>query len=106
MNLLTKSYEQLVTEVIQILVKVKNNIRDNSDCIWTYYETPEQMRSEIDKYILELEKGSTMFLDKIYMHFAPTAAYQEHSIANGWSDEYLELAGRFDKIYEVIKTTN
>ena len=103
MRLQEISYEQLIKEVIQILLKVKDNIKDNSDCIWTYYETSQLMHNEIDKYVLELEKDSTIFLDEICMHFSPTAAYQEHSMANDWSNEYLKLAERFDKVYEAIK---
>jgi len=103
MILFKKQYDQLIKEAIVILLKVKGNIKDNSDCIYTYYETPEQMHAEIDKYVIELKSGSILFLDEMYMHFLPTAAYQEHSMQNGWTTEYLALAGRFDKIYEVLK---
>lgn len=98
-----KTYNQLLKEAIAILLKIKENIKDDSDCIWTYYENPQQMRDEIDTYVLELEKGSVRLLDETYAHFAPTAAYQEHSMSNDWTVEYHKLAEEFDEIYEALK---
>ena len=94
-----KSYEQLLAETITILIDVKNHIKDNSDLTWTYYETVADMRNEIDKYIITFKDGNIEFLNEVNTHFAPTAAYQEHSMANDWTIEYHKLAERFDKIY-------
>jgi hypothetical protein len=96
-------YHQLVQEAISILLNVKEKIKDNSDCVWTYYENSEQMKNEIDNYVLELTNGSLKSLDEIYTHFLPTAAYQEHSMANNWSPEYHKLASKFDKVYVALK---
>lgn len=95
--------QKKIDQLIDILLEIKEHIKDESDCIWTYYETPEQIRDEINKYILELENGNMQSLDEINMHFLPTAAYQEHSMSNGWSDEYIKLAGEFDEIYNALK---
>ena len=103
MKFIKKSYQLLTKELINILINVKDHIKDDSDLTWVYYETPDDIRIEIDKYITELEKGKVAFLDEIYTHFLPTAAYQEHSIANNWSTEYQEIAKQFDKIYEALK---
>ncbi|MFT3911431.1 MAG: hypothetical protein QM737_18555 [Ferruginibacter sp.] len=86
-----------------MLTIVESYIKDDSDLTWVYYETPAEMRNEIDKYILELGKGNIESLDEISMHFSPTAAYQEHSMANNWTDEYHKLAEKFDNIYEALK---
>lgn len=104
MKAIDKAYQDLTKEAISILLKIKENLKDESDCIWTYYENATQMRQEIDKYILELEKSSLRLLDDTYMHFLPTAAYQEHSMANNWTIEYHKLAEKFDKIYKALKT--
>ena len=96
----------MINELIDILLQVKDKIKDDSDCIYTYYETPQEMRNEIDKYLLELKKGSIIFLDEMCMHFSPTAAYQEHSMGNNWTVEYLKLAEQFDNVYEAIKKYN
>jgi hypothetical protein len=106
MNFFTKSYDQLIDETISILLQVKDNIKEDSVCICTYYETAEQMHNEIDKYIQEFKKGNLLFLDEVCIHFSPTAAYQEHSIANNWTTEYLNLAVQFDKVCEAIKKYN
>ncbi|MGC4036346.1 MAG: hypothetical protein QM764_10305 [Chitinophagaceae bacterium] len=94
---------QLQREAIIILQKVKDQIHTNSDCTWVYYETPDKMKEDIDKYISELEKGNLLLLDEMYVHFLPTAAYQEHAIANGWSIIYHKLAEQFDEVYKCLK---
>ena len=98
-----KSYEESLAEAIVILNDVKNHIKDNSDLTWVYYETVDDMRNEIDKYIVSFQNGSIKFLNEVNTHFAPTAAYQEHSMANDWTIEYHKLAERFDKIYDDLK---
>ena len=103
MNLAQEPYHQLIQDAISILLKVKEKIKDNSDCVWTYYENSEQMKNEIDKYVHELTNGSLKLLDETYMHFLPTAAYQEHSMSNDWSPVYHKLASEFDKVYEALK---
>jgi len=35
--------------------------------------------------------------------FAPTGPIQEVSLSSGWGQEFLELAERFDKEYEIVK---
>ncbi|NOW96556.1 hypothetical protein FHW89_003229 [Mucilaginibacter sp. SG564] len=40
------------------------------------------------------------------MLFAPTGTFQELSISNGWSHEYLNLAHQFDVYYEKFKKDN
>lgn len=95
--------QKKIHQLIDILLNIKEHIKDESDCVWIYYETPEQIRDEINKYILELENGNMQSLDEINIHFLPTAAYQEHSMSNGWSDEYIKLAGEFDSIYNALK---
>jgi hypothetical protein len=104
-NFLKRSYHQLINEAINILLQVKDKIKDDSDCVYTYYETPGDMRKEIDKYVQELKNGRTILLDEMYMHFLPTAAYQEHSMADDWTIAYHNLAERFDKVYIAIKNT-
>lgn len=74
-----KSKSQLIQELIEMLLIVK------------------------DKLISELKTGNKQSLDEVSVHFAPTAAYQEHSMANGWSDEYLKIAEEFDHIKEMLQ---
>ncbi len=94
---------QLAQELISILKTVRVNISDDSDCDWSYFETPQQARSEIDQYIVELKNANMASLPDISTHFAPTAGYQELSLQNGWSDQYIELADKFDTIHSKLK---
>jgi len=98
-----KPYEQLTKEVITILTSVRENIKDESDLTWVYYKTVDEMRNELDKYITAFEGGNLEYLDEVNIHFAPTAAYQEHSMSNNWTSEYHNLAAKFDEIYEALK---
>ncbi|MGC4102869.1 hypothetical protein [Ferruginibacter sp.] len=98
------SDDKLFKEAAAILTAVKFHARDDTNFDWVYYETAQDMRNEIDQYIASFEKGSREYLDEVNMHFLPTAAYQEHSIANDWVAEYYVLAERFDKIYAALKS--
>ena len=93
-----KLYSNLTNDLIEILRTVKTKIGVDSDCDWSYYESPLDAHREIDKYISELQNGDLSSLDEIKMHFAPTSAYQELSMQNNWSEEYLKLADKFDLI--------
>ena len=103
MGFFKKTHNQLLEQAIEILREIKANIRDNSDCIWTSYESSIEIRKDIDKYISELERGNTNIIDETYCHFLPTSTYQEHSMANNWTKEYHKLASKFDKIYGCLK---
>ncbi len=103
MGFFKKTYNQLLEEAIDILVKIKENIKENSDCVWTSYENATEIQNDIDKYISHLEKRNTDIIDEAYSHFLPTSTFQEHSMSNNWTKEYHKLATKFDKIYEHIK---
>jgi len=90
----------MAQELIDILQKIKSKLTDDSDLMWTSYDKAKQLRDELDIYIEQLKKGDSSCLDKLYMHFAPTSSFQEHSIQNSWSDEYIALSDRFDKVYK------
>jgi hypothetical protein len=94
---------KLIQKLIKVLKAIKANIHDDADCTWSYYETPQKARNEIDQYISELEKGNINSLPEISVHFAPTSAYQELSLQNNWSKEYLKLSTQFDKIQGGLK---
>lgn len=103
MQLFSKTYTQLSTEAISILKIIKSKITDDSDFTWVPYTNAEDLRREIDKYVVQLEIKSGYDLEEIYSHFLPTSTFQEHSMSNAWSDEYMELAEKFDEIYKQLK---
>jgi hypothetical protein len=93
----------MITELIEIIKKVKRKITDSSDMVWTSYETSNQLRDELEVCINELQTGNTSSMEKIKTLFLPTGALQEHSISNGWADEFLTLSEKFDQLYIAIK---
>jgi hypothetical protein len=82
---------------------VKVNITDNSDMTNCYYETPSELIQMLDKCISEIEQGNMKVIDDLAMEFAPTSSLQEHSMSNGWSDEYLIIAEEFDSVQRLAK---
>ncbi|MCF6403127.1 hypothetical protein L3C95_09595 [Chitinophaga filiformis] len=96
------SLSGLITELISILTIVKEKITDDSDLIWTSYETHIELREEIDRCIYQLQQNHERILDEIKIHFAPTSVFQEQAMSNGWTEEYRALAERFDDVYELL----
>jgi hypothetical protein len=96
----TKSYVLMKKEATEILLQIRNYITDDSNMDWTSYETAEELRKEIDGFMLRLNEWDKKVIEDIYVHFLPTSTFQEHSMQNGWSKQYMELAERFDRIYE------
>lgn len=88
-------------ELIDIINKVKDKISDDSDMVWTHYDTAKELRDELEFYMHEVRNGDMSSLEKIKLLFLPTATFQEHSISNGWPDEYLALAEKFDNLYSI-----
>jgi len=90
--------------LIEIINKVKEKITDDSNMVWTHYDNAKQLRDELDATVEKLKLGDKSALEELNNLFLPTAALQEHSISNGWPDDYLNLAEKFDNLYSMIKT--
>ena len=90
-------------ELIDIVKKVKEKVTDDSDMVWTHYDNAKQLRDELDANVQKLKFGDTGSLEELKMLFLPTATLQEHAICNGWPEEYLNLAEKFDNLYSTIK---
>ena len=93
----------MIREATEILLKIREKITDDSDLLWTSFSSADELRIEIDSLILRIDQEDKNVLSDVYVHFLPTSTFQEHSIQNGWSKEYMKLAERFDKIYERYK---
>lgn len=91
------------TRLIEMLKQIKSRTGKDADTSWSSYDDPQELRDELDDYISQLTDGNEEVLDTLNLLFAPTSTFQELSIANDWSDEYLTMAEEFDKIYEKIK---
>ncbi|MFL5743003.1 MAG: DUF5071 domain-containing protein [Flavisolibacter sp.] len=95
--------QKIITkDLVDIIKQAKSKITEDSDMAWTHYDTAKQLRDELESYIRDLQNGDTSSLEKVKLLFLPTATLQEHSIYNGWPDEYLTLAEKFDNLYSMI----
>ncbi len=93
----------IAKRLIDIINEVKIYISDDSDMTYCYYETPKAFIIELNKYIQEIQKENMKVIDDLSVEFAVTGNLQEHSMGNGWSDEYLLIAEKFDEIERLIK---
>lgn len=88
--------------VANILTVINGKISDATDTAWTVYDNPRQLKEEILKDLDNMQHCNFETLEKVRMHFLPTATYQELAVSNGWSDEYMRLAAQFDQAYALI----
>jgi hypothetical protein len=89
----------MINELIVLMERVKTKISDDSDMTWVFSNSPKELRDEIDQCIIQIRNGDINGLDTLNMLFAATSAFQEHSLSNGWADEYITIAEKFDKLY-------
>ena len=90
---------QIVAEILQ---EIKNKINLDTDTIWAGFDTVDIFLKELSEDIENIKLCNFKTLDKVNIEFAVTSTYQELSMSNGWSDDYLILAEKFDKVYEEI----
>lgn len=88
---------QLIIDIIQT---VRDKITGETDVIWAGYDILIELQEELDKELNELKKGNLEILDKFNLRFSPTATFQEVALSNGWEEEFITLADRFDELYE------
>lgn len=98
-----QSKEKLEVELIGILEEIRSYSTDDSDMMYTYFETPKELREEIDQCISGIKAKDKKVWEPLNLSFLPTGTFQEHSMQNGWSERYHKLAERFDFIYENLK---
>ena len=90
-------------ELLQTLDAIKATVEPETELIYSYFESVEKLLEELDVMIEAVKTGELEVLETLSMHFAPTSGFQELSLQNGWSEEYLKLADRFDRICEKYK---
>jgi hypothetical protein len=71
--------------------------RPGNDFLWSKWSGPREALAEIDQIIAEITEGESLRSRlSLAVLFAPTGSIQEVSMSNGWGDEFLDLASRFD----------
>jgi len=85
-----------VNDLVQLLEEVRALLAVSAESGWAAL-TLAAVMVILDREILALESTGRM-ADAVELSslFAPTAEVQEISIANGWSERYIELSSRFD----------
>jgi hypothetical protein len=89
--------------VSEILKQIKELIKSDSDTVWGGYENAGEFLAELNKDIEQIEVCDFNTLNKVQSEFLPASTYQEISVSNDWSDNFLFLAEDFDKLYKRIK---
>ncbi|MEW5677222.1 hypothetical protein ABGT15_12985 [Flavobacterium enshiense] len=89
-------------KVSKLLRIIKDKLNSETDIVWTRFDNPETLKAKIIHDIEKIELCDYETLEKVKEEFLPTCTYQELSISNGWGDEYLEIASKFDSLYSKI----
>ena len=92
-----------IEKAIGILERTKIHVTEESDTLWTCYENGREFRADIDDWIERLKSKDATVVEKISLAFVPTGKFQEHSLSNGWADEYLGLANQMDQCLVKLK---
>jgi len=90
-------------EVSKIVANIKSRINDETDTVWAGFDNAGILTKELDTDQKQIELLDFDTLEKIMVEFLPTSTYQELAMSNGWSDEYLKIAEKFDSIHKRIK---
>ena len=90
-------------KVSEIIGDIKSRINDKTDTVWAGFDNIEVLTKELDSDQKQIEILDFETLEKIMVEFLPTSTYQELAMSNGWSEEYLQIAEKFDSIHKRIK---
>ncbi|TQF70044.1 hypothetical protein [Pseudoalteromonas luteoviolacea] len=83
--------------LIDILHQLLQHLDKSQDSIWSDIEV-SQVVIIIENQLSSLNKTNKLNVSKIHYLFLPAAPLQEIAIENGWHEEYLILAERFDRL--------
>jgi hypothetical protein len=103
------SYELFVSKIecykdfqkfADILKQIKGFVSHDTDTVWAGFENADKFLEELNQDIKKIENCDYQTLEKVQIEFLPTCTYQELSMSNDWSDNYILLSTDFDNIYE------
>ena len=95
-----------IDKMIEILITVREKISGNTNLIYSGFDTIDDLIKHIDDSLNNLRYKNIEHFDSIKCDFLPTSLYQELSLDNNWGDEFIKLAGEFDKSYENWQRNN
>jgi hypothetical protein len=85
-------------EKVQLLERLVTLLEDSNESVWSPL-SPKKVSDFIQGMISKLQNGEELEIDRLKLEFAPTSTIQEISMENGWSEEFLEMASRFDVLF-------
>lgn len=89
--------------LLAVLNTTKEFVIESTEEGWSDI-SPVETTLQIDEliaYIINPDKN--IFPEEGNVLYAPTGSVQEIAIANGWHDDYLSLAERYDSLEYLIK---
>lgn len=98
-----KNKESDWVEVFKILDIIKSKITQETDLLWTNYNSVEELIAEINIIDNLVREKNRKGLEALEYLFAPTGTLQEISMQNDWIQEYLNLSSKFDTLYKKLK---
>ena len=84
-------------ELKHVLEKVISHLSESDESDWSPL-TPTEVINKLQNQIDMINNNHSINKDLLRLEFAPTSTIQEIAMANGWSDEFLELSAKFDKL--------
>ena len=96
--------EAEIKEIIRLLKIIKKyvSIKD-SDVTMSTFNTSEEVIKTVDTHITRLSESNISKINELIVLFLPTSDFQEISISNGWGEEYIEIAKKFDSLVQLVK---
>ena len=93
-----------IKEIIRLLKIIKKyvSIKD-CDVTMSTFNTSEEVIKNIDTHITKLSESDISKINELIVLFLPTSDFQEISISNGWSKEYLVISKEFDSLVQLVK---
>ena len=88
-------------ELKELLNEILTFIEDSEDTLWSPL-TVNEVSEIIQKEIKNLETGKKVNRNQLIIEFLPTSTFQEISMDNGWSNDYISLSANFDKLINEI----
>ena len=103
-----ENINEKIEAVIDILEFIKKIIKGpETNILRSWFDTKEDIISELDSHILKLKKEDFSTLGELIILFAPTSDLQEISLDSGWGHLFLSISKKFDSaIEELIEDFN
>jgi hypothetical protein len=71
--------------------------RPENDFAWSSWTDAAAARTQINAILARISLGSTINIRDVEVIVLPTGPMQEASLSSGWSQEFCDLAERFDR---------